>query len=271
MSETKKKVYISVDIEGINGICCWDETEAGTARYQEFKAELQREVNAACRGAIAAGAEEIYIKDAHDSARNLDIWDLPECVKLIRGWEGGVCSMMAGLDSSFDCVMFVGYHSESRSAGNSLSHTMNSTRLMEVRINGQVASEFYINSLYASFLGVPVAFLSGDKNLTEEVNIENDKIATVASKTGMHSAVISKHPKLTLEEIEKTAKEGVLKCTQENLIKMPSKFDVKIQYKDHNNAYRASFFPGVKLIDSDTISFRSKSYYDVLVMFKFLL
>ncbi len=65
------KVFISVDFEGINGTCCWDDTEADKARYPEFQAELQREVNAVCRGAIKAGATEIVIKDAHDSARNL--------------------------------------------------------------------------------------------------------------------------------------------------------------------------------------------------------
>lgn len=266
-----KKVFISVDIEGINGICNWDETETDSPRYQEFKEELQREVNAVCKGAIAAGTEEIVIKDAHDSARNLNIMDLPECVKLLRGWEGGVCSMMAGLDESFDSVMFVGYHSASRSSGNSLSHTMNSTRLMQVTINDQIASEFYINALYASMLNVPIAFLSGDENLTNLVKEENSNIETVASKTGMHAAVISKHPKVTHKELEEGAKKAIENCTQNNIVKLPEHFDIKIQYKDHNNAYRASFFPGVKLIDSDTISFQSDNYYDVLVVFKYLL
>lgn len=272
MENTKgKKVFMSVDIEGINGICNWDETEAESPRYQEFKKELQREVNAACRGAIAAGATEIVIKDAHDSARNLDILDLPECVKLLRGWEGGVCSMMAGLDETFDCVMFVGYHSASRSQGNSLSHTMNSSRLFQVTINDEIVSEFNINSLYASYLNVPVAFLSGDKNLTEQVKAINENIETVASKTGLHCAVISEHPNVTIKKIENAAKEAVLKCGKENIVKMPKHFDVKIQYKDHNNAYRASFFPGVKMVDSDTIAYSAKNYYDVLVVFKYLL
>ena len=57
--------------------------------------------------------------------------DLPEYVKLHRGWEGGPCSMMSGLDNTFDAVIFVGYHSPSRSDGNPLSHTMN-TRLHHV-------------------------------------------------------------------------------------------------------------------------------------------
>ena len=267
-----KKVFISVDIEGVNGICSWDETEASHPRYAQFQKELQREVNAACLGAIEAGAEEIVIKDAHDSARNLNIYDLPECVKLLRGWEGGICSMMAGLDDSFDAVMFVGYHSPSRSDGNSLAHTMNTSRVFQVVINGQIASEFYINALFASFNKVPVAFLSGDENLTKLVKAENENIETVASKKGVHCAVISKHPEVTYKEILEGAKKGLSNCTDKNIVNLPEHFDVKIQYKDQNMAYRASYYPGVKLseTDPDTILYKSDNYLDVLAMFKYL-
>ena len=76
---------------------------------------------------------EIFIKDAHDSARNLILSELPDYVQLHRGWQGCPCSMMGGLDDSFDAVMFIGYHSPSRSDGNPLSHTMN-TRIHHVKI-----------------------------------------------------------------------------------------------------------------------------------------
>lgn len=264
------KVFISVDIEGINGICCWDETEPQYARYQEFKEELQREVNAACRGAIKAGATEIIIKDAHDTARNLNISDLPECVTLIRGWEGGLCSMMAGLTSDVDAVMFVGYHSPSRSDGNSLSHTMN-TRIHHLKINGQIASEFMINALYASSLNVPVAFLSGDENLTKLVYDLNHNITTVASKKGMHGACVSKHPNITLKEIEEGAYNALKNCTKENIVQMPKHFDVEVQYKNYLDAFRNSFFPGCKLSGTDKVIFSSDNYRDVLVMLKFVL
>lgn len=266
-----KKIFLSVDIEGINGICCWDETEPEYERYKEFKAELQAEVNAACRGAIKAGATEIVIKDAHDTARNLNITDLPECAKLFRGWEGGVWSMMAGIDKSFDAVMYVGYHSPSRSDGNSLSHTMNTTRVHHVKINGEIASEFYINSLMASFVGVPVAFLSGDENLTKLVKKANANIETVASKTGMHNAVISKNPRVTWREIEEGAERAILNCTKDNIVKLPETFDVEVEYVKPQLAYSASFFPGAKLIDTDRITFHADNYYDVMVFLNFVL
>ena len=271
MSKENKKVFISIDIEGINGICNWNETELGHAQYEQFRAQLQKEVNAACEGAIAAGATDILVKDAHDSARNLKIAELPEEVKLHRGWQGCPCSMMAGLDDSYDAVMFVGYHSPSRSNGNPLSHTMNTSRVHHVKINGVIASEFHINALYASYLNVPVAFLSGDLNLTNQVKELNENIKTVASKEGQYGAVISKHPNLTVKEIRQTAEEAIKADLTNNIVYLPKSFDVEIQYKQHNMAYNASFYPGCKLVGSDRVIYHSDNYYDVLVMLKFLL
>lgn len=45
--------------------------------YRPFAAQMTAEVAAACEGAVAAGAEDILVKDAHDSARNLDAAGCP--------------------------------------------------------------------------------------------------------------------------------------------------------------------------------------------------
>lgn len=262
------KVFISADIEGVNGICSWQETDAAHPRYSEFRNQMTEEVRRACLGAKAAGATEILVKDAHDSAMNINVKSLPDYIRLHRGWDGSICSMMAGLDSSYDAVIFIGYHSPSRSSGNSLSHTMN-TNIHHVKINGEIASEFLINSLYASYLNVPIAFLSGDLCLTEIVKKCNKNIETVATKIGHGGAAISKHPDITNNKIEKTVKHSLQKNLSQNLISLPTKFDIEIQYRKHTDAYHASFFPGCKLIDSDIISFSSDDYYKVLVMFKF--
>jgi len=157
------KVFISADIEGVNNILTWDETTLNNSEYNYFRKQMTDEVKKACIGIKRADPDaQIIIKDAHDSARNLILSELPDYVQLHRGWQGCPCSMMAGLDNSFDAVIFIGYHSPSRSNGNPLSHTMN-TRIHHVKINGIIASEFYINALFASYNNVPVAFLSGDK------------------------------------------------------------------------------------------------------------
>ena len=65
------KIYISADIEGVCGTTHWDECEADKTDYSEFKKQMTKEVAAACSGAIAAGAKEIVVQDAHASARNI--------------------------------------------------------------------------------------------------------------------------------------------------------------------------------------------------------
>lgn len=264
------KVFISADIEGVNNIVSWDETDSKSSEYNYFRKQMTDEVAHACIGAKAAGATEIFIKDAHDSARNLILKDLPEYVKLHRGWEGVPCSMMAGLDKTFDAVIFVGYHSPVSSDGNPLSHTMN-LRNQYVKINGIIASEFYINALYASYLGIPVAFLSGDKELTNLVKKENSNIVTVVTKEGSHGAVISEHPSVTNRRIKEEVEKALKKDLQDNIVNLPKHFDVEIQYKKFNDAYNASFYPGCKLINTNTVAFKSDDYYEVLRALKFIL
>ncbi len=79
------KIFISADIEGITGVTHWDETEKTKSDHKEFAHQMTLEVKAACEGAIDAGADEIWIKDAHDTARNIDHNLLPRNTKLIRG------------------------------------------------------------------------------------------------------------------------------------------------------------------------------------------
>lgn len=266
----KMKIYISADIEGVNGICTWNETEPQYSEYQYFQKQMTEEVRRACVGAKAAGASHVFVKDAHDTARNIIFSSLPDYVSLHRGWEGGPCSMMASLDNSFDAVIFIGYHSASRSDGNPLSHTM-TTKIHHVKINGVIASEFTINAYYAAYLKIPVAFLSGDLLLTKTIKAMNPYIETVATKEGVHGAVISRHPNITNQEIEDRVAASLKKDLSKNILTLPKTFDVEIQYKNFNDAYRASFYPGASLLGTDRVIFHSDNYYQVLVMLKFLL
>ena len=100
-----KKIFLSADIEGTCGVAHWDETEFGKQGYEHFAKQMSREVSAACKGALAGGAEEIFVKDAHDFARNIDPSMLPEEACIFRGWGSDPYSMMSGVDESFDGLL----------------------------------------------------------------------------------------------------------------------------------------------------------------------
>jgi len=189
------KIYISADIEGVCGSTHWDECDLEKPDYAEFKKQMTAEVAAACNGAIAAGAKEIIVQDAHASARNITAKDLPDGVKLIRGWSGSPKAMIQEIDESFDGLMFIGYHSQAGSSGNPLSHTMRGSYVDYLKINEHYASEFLLHGLFATTIGVPVVLISGDSDLCYDAKEINENITTVAVKEGIGNSTVNIHPK----------------------------------------------------------------------------
>ena len=162
-----KRIFISSDIEGTCGIAHWDETELSKPDHARFARQMTREVSAACEGAFAAGADDILIKDAHDSARNLLPEELPEGISIFRGWGSDIHSMMSGIDESFAGCFFTGYHSSSNTDQNPLSHTFN-TRNTSIRVNGIQTSEMLMNAYSAALYDVPVLLVTGDLGVCEQ-------------------------------------------------------------------------------------------------------
>ncbi len=262
------KVYISADIEGITGVTSWSETEKSHSDFEVFAKQMTNEVKAACHGAYKAGATEIYVKDAHDFARNLDMNELPEYVRLQRGWAGDPMCMVSGMDDSFDAALFVGYHSRAGSSESPLAHTL-STEIEYIKINEIYASEFLINAYAAALYNVPVIFVSGDKGLVDEVNGTNSHIATLAVKEGNGKCTVSIHPQKAIKETKDIIAATLISDYSSCKIELPQFFHVKVAYQKHELAYRNSFYPGAKLTDSKVIEYKSDDYYEVLRFFHF--
>lgn len=263
------KVYISVDLEGVTGSTSWSSTNLGDLEHAAIARQMKAEAMAAALGAIDAGATEVYIKDAHDSGRNIDITGFPKQCRFIRDWTNSPDSMIGGMDSSFDALMFVGYHSPAGFDGNPLSHTMNRGNNY-VKFNGKICSEFLMHALYAAEIGVPTVFLSGDKALCEHVHSYDSQIRTVAVKEGVGEATINITPEEACEQIRKLAKEGLLHKADCQMI-VPENLTMEINFKDHYKAHRASFYPGVKQTDSYTVQYTGKSVKEVAAARMFIL
>ena len=264
------KVYISADIEGMAGVTTWSETEKTNSDYPVFLKQMEREVSAACKGALNGGAREIWVKDAHDSARNIDPAVLPKAAKIIRGWSGHPFAMVQELDESFDALIFIGYHSRSGSNHNPLSHSMNASEVNYIKINDRYASEFLIHAYAAATVNVPVVFLSGDKGLCDEVKEINENISTLAVKEGVGNSTISIQSELAAELTEKKVGEALRSKMDLCRIELPDSFEVEISYSKHIKAYRASFYPGMELIGPTKVLFKTKDYFEVLRMILFV-
>jgi len=264
------KIFISADIEGITGTTHWDEATKKSPDFREFQEQMTAEVNAACEGALSAGATEIYIKDAHASARNLIAAELPQESKLIRGWSEHPFSMVQELDETFDAAMMIGYHSRAGSDGNPLAHTI-SGKASSIKLNERYASEFLLHAYAAALVKVPLVFLSGDEDICAESESVIPNITTLAVKKGVGASTISIHPHLAVDK----TRQGVERALQGDLqacqIDLPEYFNVEIIYKDHANALHASFFPGASLKAPHVIEFETDGYFEVLRLLSFVL
>lgn len=263
------RVYISADIEGVTGVTHWDETEKIKDDHADFAKQMTLEVGAACRGANNAGAEEILVKDAHDSARNLIHSMLPKNTKLIRGWSGDIYSMVQGLDESFDALIYIGYHSAAGTDGNPLAHTMN-TSLEYLKLNGEYVNEFLIHSYIAAYLNVPVVFLSGDKALCDEVKKVDNNIITIAVKEGIGDSTVNIHPELALDLICDGVEESLNKDLSKYKLELPKSFELEVGYREHFTALKYSNYPGIERIGAKSIKFAHTDYMEVIRAMKFL-
>jgi D-amino peptidase len=239
------KVYISVDIEGIAGITHWDEAEHDHKAYPQFQERMTGEAVAACEGAIAAGATEIWLKDAHYSGRNILAERLPECVRLIRGWSGHPLGMVQELDSSFDAAAFIGYHA---AAG----------------------TEDLLYATAASTLGVPVVFVSGDEGLQAHVRQANPRIHTLATSRGVGPSTISVAPAKARADIKAGVAAALADDRKAMLLPLANRWTLEVAYSDPVRAYEASHYPGARLVADRTVRLEVDDYMDVLRALRFI-
>ena len=59
------KILISTDMEGISGVVDWTHVDSTHAEYNRFRRLMTADVNAAVRGALKGGADQVVVTDAH--------------------------------------------------------------------------------------------------------------------------------------------------------------------------------------------------------------
>jgi D-amino peptidase len=262
------KIFISADIEGITGVCDWDETMKKAADYAEFRDQMTAEVAAACAGALEAGATEILVKDAHDTGRNIIASRLPKEARVVRGWSGHPFSMVQELDHTFAGLILVGYHSRAGADTNPLSHTMSGS-IASITINGRPTSEFLLHAYAASSVRVPTVCVTGDAGICREVREVNPHIAVVPVKEGVGNSTISLHPDVAVEHTRDTVRSALRGDRTQCIVPLPETLTVIIRYTNHAKAYRTSFYPGAKLLEPGVLEFVARDFFDVLRLFLF--
>jgi D-amino peptidase len=262
-SAKKLKIYISVDMEGIGGVVTGDQLGPGGFEYERFRQFMTHEALAAVNAAKEAGATEILVSDSHGNGQNLLIEQFPPDVRVIRSWPRRL-SMMAGIDSTFDAVIFIGYHASTTNPKGVRAHTFSSATLTRVAVNGVPQTEASWNAAIAGHFGVPVVMISGDDAVIAEVRsqIGNIEAAEVKKSLSFHSAS-TVTPQASCELIAQKVKAALGRLRpvvsgaepefKPYTVSSPVRLDVS--FKNYRQAEALSYVPGVERVDAHSVRY----------------
>lgn len=267
-----RKVYISVDMEGISGVNSDNQTSAAGAEYGRARRLMVEDANAAIRGAFDGGATEVVVNDSHGSQRNLLPEDLDPRVRLISH-SFKRHGMMEGLDSTFDAVMFVGYHAKAGSPRGVFAHT-GSGVLRDLQINGVSVGEGGMNALFARWYGVPVVLVTGDDVAVEEQKTTVPTVRGVIVKRAINSRAVELRPLLEARrEIQEAAKAAVASARKSPPERL-ARYTVRMEMRDQTIPEVAAAFREIRLVNPTTVEFTRESMPDayrlIRVIYRFI-
>jgi len=258
------KVYISCDMEGISGVVAGAQTKRGEEEYKRFQKLMTAEVNAAIEGALAGGATEVVVNDAHGGMRNILIEELNPAARLISG-SPKPFSMMQGIDGSFDVAFFIGYHAQAGAPYAVIDHTWTGL-VYQVSLNGQPVGETGLNAALAGYYGVPVVLVTGDRVLVEEAHALLGDIETVAVKEGCgRYAAECLVPEVARQRIRAAAERAVRRGGRPFVIEPPITLTASFTASAH--ADMAELVPGSQR-DGRQLSFTADDYRQVYKAFR---
>lgn len=248
-----KKVFISIDMEGITGIVSGDQTGGETGEYQVGRRLMVGDLNAAIEGALEAGAEEIVVSDAHGGMRNIQPEDINEAAFLVRG-SPKPYSMMEGISSEFNAAMFVGYHARMGAPKAILCHTYSGGTVESIHMNGVEVGETGLNAALAGHYSVPLVFVSGDSAVAEEARGIIPNITTAVVKWAVsRQAAKCLHPKKAQELIKKKATEALQNLGNVKPFTLKPPVELRLKLFNPTMADAAELLPTVERLDGTTL------------------
>src|SRR5947208_7162261 len=183
------RVLIMTDMEGVSGIVVWEQVNGGAPQYEEGRRLYTEEINAAVRGAKAAGASEIVVVDCHGAGggftfNSLIAEDLdPSCEFVVQSeWTG----YTGFLESGCDAALFVGMHAMAGTPDGVLNHTVSGRDWQNLYFNGKRVGETGINAALCGTWGCPVLLVTGDRAAGREAKaLLGEGLTTVGVKEGL--------------------------------------------------------------------------------------
>lgn len=258
-----KRLFISADIEGVAGVVSREQCSPSGFEFEQAREWMTAEVVAVCKAAFDSGIREIVVADSHGNGQNILVDQLPENVQLIRSWPRPLM-MMEGVDvGQYDAAFLIGYHSGASNLHGGLAHTFTGG-IVELRLNGEPASETVFNAALSGYYGVPVVMVSGDDGYTEHVKGVLPGVETVTTKwtTGINS-VRTMRPADAVTLLADRTCDVLSRINEFKPYRLDGPVELEIMFTMHNSPEKLAFLKSVERLDARTIRYVGDDMLDV--------
>ncbi len=268
------RVHVISDIEGVAGIVRRGQIGGDLPLYQEARGLYTEEINAAVRGAKAAGATEIVVMDCHGAGGDYDFNSLvadqldPDCEFVVQTeWT----EYTTFLESGCDAALFVGMHAMAGTPDGVLSHTVSGQAWQGLKFNGTRVGETGINAALCGNWGCPVVLVTGDRAFCREASaLLGEGLTTVEVKEGLgRFSARSKTPQTARKLIEEGAESALrdLKVVRPYDPGRPCEIEVAFTTPDRLEEYRHR--RGVEVTGPATLVSRGDDWWQAWSAFYF--
>jgi D-amino peptidase len=270
------KVFIISDMEGVAGIVKWQQTDGAKEKraYHEGRELYTEEINAAVRGAKAAGATEIVVMDCHGAGEEWTFNSLipdkldPNCEFVVQNdWTEYTAFLEAGVDAA----LFVGMHAKVGTPDGVMAHTVSGQAWRELKFNGTSVGETGINAALCGHWNCPVLLVTGDAAVCREARaLLGDGLTTVAVKTGIGQFSARQFPALKARElIEEGAKNALKDLSAVEPYDPGSPCEIEVEFHTPARLVEYRNRRGTEQVDDLTLVSRADDWWTAWSQFYF--
>jgi D-amino peptidase len=268
------RVHVISDMEGVSGIVKTDQTNAGKDMFEEGRRLYTEDINAAVRGAKAAGATEIVVMDCHGAGGewtfNSLVPDLldPACEYVVQQhWT----EYTDFLESGCDAALFVAMHARAGTPDGVLCHTVSGEGWRNLSFNGTLVGETGINAALCGTWGCPVLLVTGDEAVCREGReLLGDGLTTVAVKRGLGRFGARQLPALRARElIEEGAREALGELSAVAPYDPGHPCEIRIEFTSPDRLQEYRHRHGVEVLDPLTLVSRADDWWTAWRQFYF--
>jgi D-amino peptidase len=270
------RVHVISDMEGVGGIVKGEQVNGAQAGplFEEGRKLYTEEINAAVRGARAAGATEIVVMDCHGAGGGYTFNSLVPDL-LDTGCEYVVqqewTEYTGFLEQGCDAALFVGMHARAGTPDGVMNHTVSGQSWLNLSFNGTLVGETGINAALCGNWGCPVLLVTGDEaSCREGRELLGEGLTTVPVKWGLGIGSARMLPAVKAREaIEAGAKQALSDLAAVQPYDPGKPCEIRVEYKHTHAVDQLRRVPAVEVVGPREIVVRGDDWWTAWQSFFF--